>query len=60
MFIGGSCDIGILCSNMRIEAYGASYHMIFSNYDFETETASYDENTKVVPQFMKAHTRAHE
>ena len=31
MFIGGSCDIGFLCSNMRIEAYGASYHVQLKN-----------------------------
>ena len=60
MFIGGSCDIGFLCSNMRIEAYGASYHMEFKNSDFETQRASYEENTNVLRQFVKAHTRAHE
>ena len=27
IFIVGSCDIEFLCSNMRIEASGASYHM---------------------------------
>ena len=45
---------------MRIEAYGSSYHMEFQNWDSETERASYKENTKVVPQFMKALGRAHE
>ena len=49
MFIGGLCDIGFLCSHMRIEAYGASYHMEFKNEDFQTQRASYEENTKVVP-----------
>ena len=60
MFKSGSCDISFLCSNMRIEAYGASYHMELKNEDFETQRASYEENTKVVPQFMKALGRAHE
>ena len=59
MFIGGSCDIGYLCSNMGIQAYGASYHMEIKNKDFETERASYEDNTKVVPQFMKELARAH-
>ena len=31
MFIGGSCDIGFLYSNMGLEAYGANYHMEFKN-----------------------------
>ena len=60
MFIGGSCDIGFLCSNMRIEAYGASYHMELRNLDFETQSWSNEENTKVVPQLRKAFVSAHE
>ena len=54
MFIGGSCDIGFLSSNMRIDAYGASYHMEFRNQDFENKRWSYEENIKVVPQLRKA------
>ena len=54
MFIGGSCDIGFLCSNMRTVAYAASYHMEFKNQDFETQTLSYEENTKAMPQLRKA------
>ena len=36
-FIPGSCDIGFLCSNMRIEASNASYHMELKNQDLETQ-----------------------
>ena len=60
MFIGGSCDIRFLCSNIRIEGLGASYYMKFKNEDFETQRASYEENTKVVPQLMKALASAHD
>ena len=60
MFIGGSCDIGFLCSNMGKEAYGESYQVIFKSSHFEIKRVSYEENTNVVPQFMKAHTRAHQ
>ena len=60
MFIGGSCDIGLFCTNIRIEAYGASNHMQLKNLDLETERASYEVNTKVVPELRKALARAHE
>ena len=60
MLIGTSCDIGFLCSNMRIEALRASYLMEFKNKDFETHRWSYEENSKVVRQLRKAHTRARE
>ena len=46
MFIPGSCDIGFLCSNMRIEANNASYDMELKNHDFETQVESHDEITK--------------
>ena len=46
MFIPGSCDIGFLCSNMRIEANNASYDMEFKNQDFETQVERHDEITK--------------
>ena len=46
MFIHGSCDIGFLCSNMRIEANNASYDMELKNQDFETQIERHDENTK--------------
>ena len=43
MFILGSCDIGFLCSNMRIEANNASYDMVLKNQDFETQVERYEE-----------------
>ena len=60
MSIDGSCGIGLLCSNMRIKENGPSYNMELQKKDFETQKESYKENTKVVPQFMKALGRAHE
>ena len=60
MFIGGLCDIRILCSNNRIETLRASYYMEFKNQDLKTQRWSNEENTKVVRQLMKAHRRAHE
>ena len=47
MFIPGSCDIGFLCLNMRIEAYNASYNMELKNHDFETQVNRHDEITKL-------------
>ena len=46
MFIAGSCDIGFLCSNMRIEANNASYDMELKNQDFETQVERHDQITK--------------
>ena len=46
MFIRGSCDIGFLCSNMRIEANKASYDIELKNQDFETQVDRHDEITK--------------
>jgi hypothetical protein len=37
MFLHGSCDIGFLCLNMRIEANNASYDIELKNQDFETQ-----------------------
>ena len=45
---------------MQIEAYGASYHMELKKGHFETQSWSYEENTKVVPQLRKALASAHE
>ena len=45
---------------MRIEAYGASYHVELKKRDFETQRLSNEENTKDVQQFMKALVSAHE
>ena len=46
MFILGSCDIGFLDSNMRIEAHNDSYDMQWKNQDFETEVERHDEISK--------------
>ena len=46
MFIPGSCDIGFLCSNMRIEANNTSYDMDLKKQDFETQVARHDEISK--------------
>ena len=43
MVIPGSCDIGFLCSNMRIEANNASYDIELKNRDFETQVVRHDE-----------------
>ena len=43
MFIPGSCDIGFLRSNMRIEAHNASYDMELKNQDFEAQVEGHDE-----------------
>ena len=37
MFISGSCDIGFLCSNLRIEANNASYDRELKIQDFHTQ-----------------------
>ena len=46
MFIPCSCDIGFLCSNMRIEANNASYDMELQNPDFETQVERHQEISK--------------
>ena len=46
MFIPGSCAIGFLCSNMRIEANNASYVIVFKNQDFEPQVMRHDEISK--------------
>ena len=45
MFIPGSCDIGFLCSNMRIEANNASYDIELKNQDLETQVERHEENS---------------
>ena len=47
MFIPGSCDIGFLCSNMRIEANNASYDIELKNRDFETQVERHEEISKL-------------
>ena len=46
MVIPGSCDIGFLCSNMRIEAKNASYVMELENEAFETQVERHEEISK--------------
>ena len=46
MFIRGSCDIGFLSSNMRIETNNASYVMELKNQDFETQLERHEEISK--------------
>ena len=46
MFISGSCDIGFLCSNMRIEANNASYDMELKNQDFKNQVERHEEISK--------------
>ena len=43
MVIPGSCDIGFLCSNMRIEVTNASYDIQFKNPHFQTQVERHDE-----------------
>ena len=45
MVIPGSCDIGFLCSNMRIEDNNASYDIELNNRDFETQVERHEEIT---------------
>ena len=47
MFIPRSCDIGFLCSNMRIEANNASYATQLKNQDFETQVERHEEISKI-------------
>ena len=46
MFIPGSCDIGFLCSNMRIDSNNTSYDMELENPDFETQVNRHEEISK--------------
>ena len=46
MFIPGSCDIGFLCSYMRIEANNPSYDMELKNHNFETQFERHEEIRK--------------
>jgi hypothetical protein len=46
MFIPGSCDIGFLCSNMRIKANNVGYDIELKNQDFETQVERHDQISK--------------
>ena len=59
-FIGGSYDIGFLCSDMRIEATRAIYDMELKKLDFETLGMRHDGKIKLMPQMRNAHIRARE
>ena len=54
MFIPGSCDIGYLCSNMRIEANNASYDMELKNQDFETHLERHEKISKFEERLQKS------
>ena len=47
IFIPSLCDIGFLCSNMRIEAKYDIQVMELKNHDFETQVERHDEKSKV-------------
>ena len=46
MVIPTSCDIGFLCSSMRIEANNVSYDMKLRNQDLETQVERHEEINK--------------
>ena len=46
MVIPGLCDIGFLCSNMRIEVNNASYDIELKIENFKTEPERHDEISK--------------
>ena len=54
MFIPGSCDIGFLCSTMRIEANNASYDIELKNQDFNTQVDRYEEIIKFEEEVEKS------
>ena len=47
MFIPVSCDIGFLCSNMRIEANNARYDIELKNRDSETQVVRHEEKSNI-------------
>ena len=57
-FIAGSYDIGLLCSNMQIEAHGATYNMDPKILDFESLGVRHEGKIKLVPQMRNTHTSA--
>ena len=54
LFIAGSCDIGCLCSNMRIEDNEAVYDMALKNHEFETKGERREQKSKFVPHLRRA------
>ena len=57
-FIDSLHDIEFLCSNMRIEDYGAIYDIKYKKCDFEIRGMGNEAKRKRVPQMRNAHTRA--
>ena len=49
MFIGRSCDIRFLCSNMQLEAKGARYNMESKKHEFETQCKIHEVKRKLLP-----------
>ena len=47
MFIPGSCEAGLLCSKIRIEANNSSYDMELKNQYFETQVERHEEISKL-------------
>ena len=47
MIIPSSCDIGFLCSTMRIEANNTSSNRELNNQDFETQVETHEEISKL-------------
>ena len=46
MFIPGSCDIGFLCLNLRIDVNNASYDIELKIDNFKTEAERHEEISK--------------
>ena len=46
MFLPGSCEIGVLCSNILIEANNVTYDMELKNQDFDTQVERHEEISK--------------
>ena len=47
IFISRVCDIGFLCSNMRIKANKATHDIELGNHDFETQVERHEQKGKV-------------
>ena len=54
MFRPGSCDMGFLYLNMRIEANNASSDMKLENQDFETHVERHDDISKFEEEVEKS------
>ena len=54
MVISGSCDIGFLCSNIRIESNSASYDIDNINQDLETQVKRHEGISKCEERVEKS------